>query len=123
MIHAFESRQHEENAMSKPFEPVTIVFYDDVPDANANDSVQGVTTVFTSVQDIVDAYRLKPTVDLAADIALEAKNRTVHACLKPTILSHIEQDLILSDDRESLIAGWYAEEWGMTVRFYAQSRN
>jgi len=109
--------------MSTPFDPVTIVFYDDVPEANAKDDVQGVPTVFTSVQDIIDAYRLKPTVDLAAGIALEAKDRTVHACLKPTILSHIEQDLILSDDRESLIAGWYAEEWGMTEKFYAQSWN
>lgn len=109
--------------MSTPFEPVTIVFYDDVPEANAKDAVQGVTTVFTSVQDIVDAYRLKPTVDLAAGIALEAKDRTVHACLKPTMLSHIEQNLILSDDRESLIAGWYAEEWAMTERIYAPSWN
>lgn len=109
--------------MATPFGPVTIVFHDDMPEANADDTLQGVATVFTSVEAIVETYRLKPTFDLAKEIASEAVDGTVHACWKPSDLPWFEQDIILREDRESIISAYYAQEMAQTDRIYGGGWN
>jgi hypothetical protein len=109
--------------MPTQFQPVTILFYDDVSEANADDAVTGTPETFATIDEIATRFGLKSTEGLASEIRCEAVDGIVHACLTPTSRPDVERTLTVCSDRQDLISAYYTSEYREADRLYGRSWN